>query len=269
MMHSSSKSLITLGLLLGSLLSFPMASAADDLVAGPYVQASGSYLLPSDLDIKTNTGRFNGSVDLDNDVGAFVALGYQWSFSDIIGLRAELEYGYRSAAFGTALTGDVLVDGTVETRVEVPVDQNCIPMRNQPCEVRIEIQEKDALVPNPVNAPVTGEITAHTLMANGYYAMGLDFLIDGLSQYIGGGVGAAFHSLNVPIVTPERRTPFLVQDDDITIAYQATVGMAYDMTDEWEVHVGYRYFGTADPQLSMAEVSYSMSQVDWGLRYLF
>lgn len=119
--------------------------------------------------------------------------------------------------------------------------------------------------------PLTdGNVHAWATMLNGYY----DFNRGGSVQpYIGLGVGAA--RLNVSAAGPSLGA---FQDQDTVLAYQGMVGVAFDLTEQLALDVGYRYFvaDEADfdgvsPNLTASAFSadYTHQAVTLGLRYQF
>lgn len=103
-------------------------------------------------------------------------------------------------------------------------------------------------VPRDPTADVDGTLETDAFMANGY----IDFDIGGgWRPYAGVGAGVA-------IVTADYRFTdvcavicgvdvVLVEDEDLVSAFQARVGVAYEVSDIAEFYVGYRYFMTGDP----------------------
>ena len=92
------------------------------------------------------------------------------------------------------------------------------------------------------------DVNAWALMANGFY----DFNWNGWSPYLGAGIGAANVNLertvtvDVFTVTP---TPVLVDtfgfradDDEWAFAWQLMAGVAFPVSDQLAIDVGYRYF---------------------------
>jgi outer membrane protein OmpA-like peptidoglycan-associated protein len=115
-----------------------------------------------------------------------------------------------------------------------------------------------------------GNVHAWSAMLNGYY----DFNRGGNVQpYIGVGVGAA--RLNVSAVGPSFGS---LHDEDTVLAYQGMAGIAFDLTEQWALDVGYRYFVAngaefdgVGPNLTAAafEADYTHQAVTLGLRYQF
>jgi outer membrane protein OmpA-like peptidoglycan-associated protein len=109
-----------------------------------------------------------------------------------------------------------------------------------------------------------GDTHAWAAMLNGYY----DFNADGaISPYVGLGVGAARVNGNGSV------GPLAYDDQDTAFAYQGAVGVAFAVSDQLSLDVGYRYF-TA-PELSFTsnvgdfESGYEHHAALVGLRWQF
>ncbi len=90
---------------------------------------------------------------------------------------------------------------------------------------------------------VGGSIESYVGMVNGYYDFdtGSEWL-----PYLGAGLGVAQHKFDSLTIN--------VADEDTALAYQGMAGVAYKLSSERLknalIGVGYRYFGTADPNFS-------------------
>jgi outer membrane protein OmpA-like peptidoglycan-associated protein len=122
-----------------------------------------------------------------------------------------------------------------------------------------------------------GNVHAWAAMLNAYW----DFNRGGrVEPYVGLGVGGA--RLNA--TADDGGTEFF-QDEDTVLAYQAMVGIAIGISDQWDLDIGYRYFtapeasfdGTATNCVSNTcttgpatfDADYVHSGVTVGLRYQF
>ena len=116
-----------------------------------------------------------------------------------------------------------------------------------------------------------GDWTALSAMVNGIYA----FEAGGLRPYFGAGIGMARHELAVA----PRGARETDSDTDTTFAYQAMVGVAYPVSESAEVRLGYRYFQTADFELSDPAVginpasntslTFNNHNIEVGIRFQF
>lgn len=116
-----------------------------------------------------------------------------------------------------------------------------------------------------------GEARATSLMLNAFY----DFHREGrIRPYVGVGVGGA------NIEAEGGVGPISFDDDDTVFAYQALVGVAFEITEQLDLDVGYRYFvapdagfsGTFDietPEPFSFDGDYEHQAVTVGLRYSF
>jgi OOP family OmpA-OmpF porin len=110
---------------------------------------------------------------------------------------------------------------------------------------------------------LNGRVNAWSAMANLYY----DFNRGGRVQpYVGVGAGAARVRLSVAGGG---------NDSDTVFAWQAMVGIAFALTDQWDLDVGYRYLRANSVDVSQAfggadsSVDYQHQAVTVGLRYQF
>ena len=114
----------------------------------------------------------------------------------------------------------------------------------------------------------TGGINLASVMLNGYY----DFsTASAFTPYVGGGLGVAMieaEGFGVAAI------PDVLDDDDTVIAYQAMVGIGYDLSDRTNLFAEYRYFGTesADVTTSVStgsvatDLDFSSNQFRFGVR---
>jgi outer membrane protein OmpA-like peptidoglycan-associated protein/outer membrane protein W len=115
-----------------------------------------------------------------------------------------------------------------------------------------------------------GNVHAWAAMLNGYY----DFNRGGnIQPYIGLGVGAARLNLSAA-----GGAVGAVNDEDTVLAYQGMVGIAFDLTQQLTLDVGYRYFATEDIELdgigpnftaASFDADYDHQAVTLGLRWQF
>jgi outer membrane protein OmpA-like peptidoglycan-associated protein len=116
-----------------------------------------------------------------------------------------------------------------------------------------------------------GDVTAWALMANLYY----DFNRGGrFEPYVGLGVGGA------QIETGGVIGPISFDDDDTVFAYQAMIGVAIGLSQQWDLDLGYKYFVAPDvgvdgifdietPEPISFDGDYEHQAVTLGLRYQF
>ncbi len=113
-----------------------------------------------------------------------------------------------------------------------------------------------------------GDVSALGFMANAWY----DFDTGSpWKPFIGGGVGTARISLN----DISSSTISLADDEDQVFAYQAGAGIGYELTPTVIVSLGYRFFGTSDPEFTAVngtttfDGEYRSHNVEVGVRFLF
>jgi opacity protein-like surface antigen len=91
-----------------------------------------------------------------------------------------------------------------------------------------------------------GDFSATSVMLNGYW----DFETGSpVVPYIGGGIGFANVSANNVKFFDELGAVRYVDDDDNVFAYQLAAGLAFALNPALTLDLGYRFFGTSDPEL--------------------
>ena len=117
-----------------------------------------------------------------------------------------------------------------------------------------------------LSADADGDISALSGMANVYY----DFRTGSpWVPYVGAGIGVAHVMADVDILDVK-----VVDDADTVFAYQAMAGVSYFVQPDLVLFAGYRYFGTADPELEdeaggAFDSEYQSHNVEVGFRYAF
>ncbi len=121
-------------------------------------------------------------------------------------------------------------------------------------------------------------VTSYTGMVNGYFDLGN---VRGFVPYLGLGVGLAYHQMDEYSYPVGGARPYRVTGaNDLTLAWAAMTGVAYQISDRAILDIGYRYIdlgraatGRADPnsftpsKLSVDDMSAHEFKV--GLRYHF
>ena len=223
--------------LLAAALVPAAASAAEPMAEehGYYASFSGLYVSPTESDLSYTEADLTISSDLkmDGDFGALVAIGYGAS----LGPRAEVEFGYRKLDFDK-LDGGKLTGNGVSVSVEGEL-------------------------------PFKGDITTLSLMLNGVYA----FEAGPMRPYIGAGVGLARHDVSGDTQTATiGGVKFSIEgasEDDIVFAYQAMVGVGYEVSETTEVRLGYRYFASGDGDFEGLKASYGTHNFEGGILVRF
>jgi opacity protein-like surface antigen len=91
-----------------------------------------------------------------------------------------------------------------------------------------------------------GDFSATSVMLNGYW----DFETGSpVVSYLGGGIGFANVSANNVKFFDELGAVRYVDDDDNVFAYQLAAGLAFALNPALTLDLGYRFFGTSDPEL--------------------
>jgi opacity protein-like surface antigen len=93
-------------------------------------------------------------------------------------------------------------------------------------------------------------------MVNGYYDLKTSTKF---TPYVGAGIGLA----NIEVDAPAYR------NSDNVFAYQALVGVSYELDKNSSVTAGYRYFGTQDSEYNGIKRTYGKNVLEVGYRYSF
>ena len=115
---------------------------------------------------------------------------------------------------------------------------------------RLEVEVGYGQIPVSVNIPgtaITNKVGALTTMANVLY----DFMpTSQWTPYVGAGLGVAFIDSNASLGSTQ-------------FAWQAMVGLAYNINSSMRVGIEGRYFGTSNPSVntSIGNVSYSVQNI--------
>lgn len=114
---------------------------------------------------------------------------------------------------------------------------------------------------------VSGDVTALALMGNLWYDIDLG---GKLKPFIGGGIGAARIDANIDSIAG---VPLNVGGDDTVFAYQAGVGVGYEINQNLVATLGYRFFGTDKPKFESqgvtVESEYRTHNIEVGMRFKF
>jgi OOP family OmpA-OmpF porin len=98
-------------------------------------------------------------------------------------------------------------------------------------------------VPGVGGVTASGDVSTTAFMVNGLY----DFETGSKWRpYLGAGFGFASVSIN----NLSAVGFLLADDDDVVFAYQAKAGIGYEFSDAVVGTLGYRFFGTADPDFT-------------------
>ena len=217
----------------------PAAAMAQTGINSAYASISGLYVVPIDSDYSEKVAGFTVGTDLKMDAG--FGLLFAFGYGADVGLRGEVELGYRKVDFdkfdGLNIKGngiDESFDGELS---------------------------------------VEGDVNTLSLMVNGIYA----FDAGRLRPYFGVGIGLARHDgtfdkqtieLEIDVEEYEFESS-KSSEDDMVLAYQGMAGVAYPMSEVAEVRLGYRYFATADADFDGVDVSYGTHNIEAGVMFRF
>jgi opacity protein-like surface antigen len=113
---------------------------------------------------------------------------------------------------------------------------------------------------NDVDKPKSGDMKAYTFLVNGYY----DFINKTkFTPYVTAGIGVA---------KVDARINKFAHVDNMGLAYQAGVGVAYAINSKLTVDLKYRYLAVADLsgiELDKSNPEFATNNIFLGLRYNF
>ena len=187
------------------------------VLAGPALARDGAWYVGGDFgamiveDSETNftpgsLATNTGQLDLGFDEGfdGSLFVGY-----DLGAFRIEAEVSYKQADVEEVITTNLTLPGTVGT--------------------------------SGIFTGGDGDVAILSGMINGMLDFGDD---DGLSGFVGGGVGMARVDLNS--VTAFQNTGIAIDDSDTRFAWQIVAGVRQAITNNIDIHLRYRFFNVDD-----------------------
>ena len=213
------------------------------------ISLGGLYAVPMDSKVSGNvdgigSGSYTGDVRMDNGVAFMIGVGY----GKEIGFRGEVELRYEETDLG-------------DTHWHLSYPD--IPLLQ-------------------LDLPLEGDVTSWGLMANGVYTMEAG----GLRPYVGFGVGLArldaemeARSTEVSYTTEamdgqEVSRPVSFDfgrrsEGDIVLGLSLLAGVGYPVSDNVEIRLGYRYFGTSNANFDGVKMSYASHNIESGILFRF
>ena len=92
------------------------------------------------------------------------------------------------------------------------------------------------------------DIDVFSIMANGFYDLDLN---GPLKPYVGVGLGFGFIRAEADL-----GFGFVDEDTDFGFAYQLMTGVAFEISPQTAITLGYRYFGMTDPDVSVGGANF-------------
>jgi opacity protein-like surface antigen len=108
------------------------------------------------------------------------------------------------------------------------------------------------------SAGVDGDVTATTVMANGYFDAYFGPQMR-WAVYIGGGAGVAYLDVSGDLGSA----------DDTVFAYQGSLGFSFAASPNVVLSLGYQYLATEDPEFEGIDAEYQSHNAVAGVRFLF
>ena len=219
------------------LLLIAAPSFADDR-EGFYMSLSGLYGIADDSPIHSQhfgtspaaTDAVLNALNAKVDTDIGLSFSHAAGFKFDSGFRAEAEFSYRDADLN---------------RVFIPAGSTSI-------------------INTSGSTLINGDINIKSWLFNAVYDFETFTLF---TPYLGYGVGVA---LQEGALSTVRGIPTgLSKGTDITFAYQILAGIVYTLSDHVDVGLGYRYFGTSNPDFGFFVSEIDIHNLEVTLRYYF
>ena len=209
------------------------SAVADDTPTQWYGSFTGMQNMPSDseADLGTPVGAVAGDIELSDEMGFALAVGFETAG----GQRVELEAAFRSSD----------IEGANDVRL------NSMPV--------------------PSGYRLNGDVDTWSLMVNvrqvidigpvrPYVGGGLGFARHD---------GTAALAVRLPPPFPPAVLEGAESGDDTVFAYQFMAGIEVDMAESATLFGGYRYMGTADLEIESLTASFDTHAIEAGVRIRF
>ncbi|MEG9883892.1 MAG: outer membrane beta-barrel protein [Hyphomicrobiales bacterium] len=242
---SMKKSLASCAFAIGA-LGFSLSAYAGQ--EGLYMEGLFGGTFAADTKIQGDNFTYKNKFDTGYAFGG--AAGYDFGN----GLRIEGEVSYRNVSI------DKFLSMSGKDSIEELVNQHAAEAK----AAGYKTGDK-SLSLSPFSAD--GSFSALSGMVNAAY--GFDAFY-GLKPYVMAGAGLAGVSINDAKLAGDK----FADDHDVVFAYQAGLGVAYDLTDVATIDLGYYYFATAKPSMKNIDgdkfdSEFHTHNVVLGLRFRF
>ncbi len=191
-----------------------------------------------------------------NDPGFYAGVNAGLIVPSDVGLSSHGASGDVSRKVGYSIGGAAGYDFGTNVRAEA--------------EISYKSNDTNELKSSGITTELSSTITALNFMANAYY----DFRSQhsfGVMPYIGAGVGMSRLSTNNAVMADG--TNIIRDSDDTVFAYQAMTGLAYEVSSNVTMDIGYRYFRTTDAKFTgnpgLVTMKYDCHNILAGLRFRF
>jgi outer membrane autotransporter protein len=131
-------------------------------------------------------------------------------------------------------------------------------------ELTYKSADMDKFKLNGLNESINSDISVLGALASAYF----DFKnTSPFTPYLGGGLGIA--TIYLGRGTDSTGALIFNKDDDTVFAYQVGAGVGINAGSHLTIDLGYRYFGTTDPEFKDFKADFSSHNLTAGLRYKF
>ncbi|MBW3560079.1 MAG: OmpA family protein [Proteobacteria bacterium] len=248
---------------------FAASGASAQAPNGVYGAVDLGYHAPEGIEAESSSNAPDGrpydwTFDGEDSFAGFARIGYRLSPQ----FRVELEGGYRGGEVES-------VRGSGNRGASYPVG--------------LCTQGVFRSTANPTCGAPQGVIEAHTLMANAIYDLNFSFF-QRFVPFVGVGVGinrtnidlvGQFSNVGTVTAANPQFQNLVIDDEDVSFAYQGLLGLSYNATDRLAVDLTYRYLTGSDVdyisrgsatgglQPGTFSGSYDDQSLTLGLRYSF
>jgi outer membrane immunogenic protein len=178
-------------------------------------------------------------------------------FSDAAGVDSQ-----NATLSAIARATDAKIEANTGIAVTGAVGMRLMPKVRGEVEYAYRTAGLDKVTSNVGNAGLQGDININSLMFNAYYDHDT---ASSWTPYVGGGLGVAWTKADGFGGLGAVFSNQTVSD----VAYQVMAGLAYDVSAEVDLNVGYRYFGTSDADFTLLSASIDTHAIEFGMRYSF
>ena len=174
------------------------------------------------------------------------------SYFSLSGMVAGADGATISSAAGTANPAFNFPDPTLQTKIGFGVVGAYGLLFDSNWRLEIELGHRQLAldqIGSPASTPLDGDLDITT----GFVNVVRDFRGESfITPYFGIGVGGAYHKLDVGSI--DGALPDFGSRDTFSLAYQAMLGINFEVGDDMDILVGYRFMGAWEPDYDAFEL---------------
>jgi len=187
-------------------------------------------------------------------------------YFSLSGMVAGADGATISSAAGTANPAFNFPDPTLQTKIGWGVVGAYGWLFDSNWRMEIELGHRQVAldqIGSPASTPLDGDLDITT----GFVNVVRDFRGESfITPYFGIGVGGAYHKLDVGSI--DGALPDFGSRDTFSLAYQAMLGINFEVGDDMDILVGYRFMGAWEPDYEAFELDrLDIHQFEMGVRF--